>query len=444
MKLPNPPKSFNVLFEKHAKYIPEIYSKVGSGLYKSKYLHWEELRFKPSPEGLTPEQHWLGMKLRRSPLLQKTPLKDKAGEPFAFLQPDPIPELLHSIDMAAGGRIEISPLITNAETKDRYYLSSLIEEAITSSQIEGAAVTREVAKEMLRTGRKPRDRSERMIVNNFLTMRRIGELRHEELSIPLILEIHRLVTDQTLGCADCSGRFRRSSEEVEVGDEFDSTLVYHVPPPATELRKRVQSMCDFANGKTQDRFVHPILKAVILHFWLAYDHPFVDGNGRTARALFYWAMLRSGYWLMEFVSISHVIRTRIVQYYQAFLFTESDENDLTYFLLFHLDVMKKAIDALNAYIAKKTEEVRSLERGLKGMGRFNYRQRALLSHALRHPSHIYTVESHRNSHNVVTQTARSDLLQLVEVGLLESERAGRRWQFTPVTELEATLRRLPA
>lgn len=59
------------------------------------------------------------------------------------------------------------------------------------------------------------------------------------------------------------------------------------------------AMCAFPNGHLPDTFIHPAIRAIILHFWLGYDHPFVDGNGRTARALFYWAMLRQNYSLFE-------------------------------------------------------------------------------------------------------------------------------------------------
>ncbi|HEY5741239.1 MAG TPA: Fic family protein, partial [Terrimicrobiaceae bacterium] len=62
--------------------------------------------------------------------------------------------------------------------------------------------------------------------------------------------------------------------------------VYHDPPPPEELETRMVAMCAFANGETPGFFVHPAVRAIILRFWLTYDHPFVYGNGRTARALF--------------------------------------------------------------------------------------------------------------------------------------------------------------
>jgi Fic family protein len=75
-----------------------------------------------------------------------------------------------------------------------------------------------------------------------------------------------------------------------------------------DLPERMRALCAFANMRTGvDGFVHPIVRAIILHFMLAYDHPYVDGNGRTARALFYWSALKDGYWLIEYVSISRII-----------------------------------------------------------------------------------------------------------------------------------------
>ena len=57
----------------------------------------------------------------------------------------------------------------------RFLVNSLMEEAIRSSQLEGATTSRRVAKEMLRTGREPRDRSERMIANNYRALQFMRE-----------------------------------------------------------------------------------------------------------------------------------------------------------------------------------------------------------------------------------------------------------------------------
>jgi Fic family protein len=118
---------------------------------------------------------------------------------------------------------------------------------------------------------------------------------------------------------------------------------------------------------------------------------------------------------------------------------ETDENDLTYFILYHLDVIRRALGELREFIRKETQRLRELERQLRGISALNHRQRALISHALRHPDHRYTIESHRVSQNVVYETARSDLLDLRDRGLMRAEKVGRTWHFTPVADLEQRL-----
>ena len=252
-------------------------------------------------------------------------------------------------------------------------MRSLVEESITSSQLEGASTTREVAKQMIMEKRRPRDRSERMIMNNYQTMERILGLRHQDMTRELLLEIHSLVTEDALDNPSAHGRFRRPDENIVLSDDYGE--VFHVPPPAAELEARIDSLLLFANRTDPARFVHPFLKSMILHFLLAYEHPFVDGNGRTARALFYWSMLKHGYWLFEYITISKIILKSPVRYGMAFLHSETDDNDLTYFLLYHADVVLAAIDELYQYIDRRTKEVTAANAELKSQKGLNHRQR---------------------------------------------------------------------
>ncbi|MBN1868410.1 Fic family protein [Candidatus Sumerlaeota bacterium] len=418
-----------------------LLSRAGEIASSEDYHHWDKLIHLEPPQGLSHEEWWWLIKfVQRSPLLREIVLRDKKGKPFVLCAVPQIAEKLHMIDRGAGGFIEMPPEVTNPDVKDRYYVSSLIEEAIRSSQLEGALTTRQVARDMIRSGRPPRDRSEQMILNNYRTMEHIGALKNKPLTKEIVFDLHRRVTEGTLDKPDAAGRLRRSDEHICVGDEYGE--VFHDPPPAEQLDERLSRMCEFANGGGSKEFIHPVLRAIILHFWLAYDHPFVDGNGRTARALFYWSMLKQGYWLFEFVSISRTIHKAPAQYGRAFLYTETDDNDLTYFILYHLEIVEDAVKALHEYIAKKTRELRAIDRILRVSVALNHRQRALLAHALRHPRHQYTTESHLNSHRVVYQTARSDLLDLVRRGLLVKSKIGRTFYFRPVENLEESLRSL--
>ena len=283
-----------------------------------------------------------------------------------------------------------------------------------------------------------------MILNNFRTMQAIRSHKDSPLSPDLVFEIQHSVTHGTTDDDTAAGRLRRPDEAIHVVDERDGTGL-HTSPPAGQLPQRLDEMCAFANAAEGDSgpFVHPVLRSIILHFWLAYEHPFVDGNGRTARALFYWSMLRHGYRLVEFLTVSHIIRRAPAQYARAFLYTETDDNDLTYFIHYHLGVLDHAVRALNQYIARKSEQRQQLEPVLRGLTDLNHRQRALLGHALRHPNYRYTIHEHRMSHGVVYQTARTDLLELVETGLLDARKIRNRWYFDPVADLENRLSGTP-
>ena len=420
--------------------ILKVFQAVGDSTCDGRYLHWDEIRFRKPPEGLTHQDWWLGLKMRRRSAYRNIPLKDSSGNNFHFSVPDLVTDLLHQIDRGGGTFVEIPEQVTNAEQRDRYVVRSLMEEAITSSQLEGAATTRDVAKKMLAEGRKPRDRSERMIVNNYVTMRRIVELKGKLLSPDMVLQIHREISDGALDTADGAGRFRRPEENIKISDKIEGT-VFHTPPPASELPTRLQAMCDFANGKTPDYFVHPVIRGIILHFWLAYDHPFVDGNGRTARALFYWQMLHSGYWLFEYISISQFLRKAPVQYGTAFLHTETDENDLTYFIIHQTEIIRRALKELHDYVARKSSETRACLDALQKHPELNHRQQALIAHAVRHPNFAYQIAGHGARHDVTYATARADLLELAKLKFLEHQKVGRAFVFIAPKDLESKLRR---
>lgn len=405
-----------------------------------RYLHWDSLRRRTPPDGLTVREWWLALKVARRPLLRSLPLVDAEGRPFRYALPDPALKMLHQVDQQASGEIALAEEVTNPATRDRYVVSSLIEEAITSSQLEGANTTRPVAKEMLRSGRPARTKDERMIANNYRAMNAVRSWLGEPLSVERVLELHRIVTDGTLDNPDAAGRFQRADEpRVNVVDP-DGKVVF-IPPPAEQLPDRAQAMVSFANGDGQDEgFLHPVMRAVLLHFWLAHDHPFEDGNGRTARALFYWSLLRSGYWLAEFLSISRILRRAPMRYGRSFLYTETDEGDVTYFALYQLGVILRSIEDLHAYLKRKMEEKREIERMLC-RSNLNHRQIALVSHALRHLDADYTFRSHQRSHGIVYQSARNDLLDLEARGLLTRVEVGQTFHFRPVQDLPEALTR---
>ena len=443
MKLPVPPPPWLSLFERHAGQIPVI---LGHGIraeVRGVYEHWDHLRHLTPPQGLDVEQWWLGIKLARQSLCKALPLHDKSGKPFHVCPSDGIQRQLFQVARDAAGALQGAGELPSGVMQERYLVRSLIEEAMTSSQLEGAATTTQVAKDMLRSGRAPRDYGERMIVNNFRTMRELKRWLGQPLTPDIVFEIHRMLTDGTLKDPAAAGRLRRADENIFVEDETGATL--HVPPSARELPRRMQALCDFANQNDEsDFFIHPVVRAITIHFMIGYDHPFVDGNGRTARALFYWSMLRAGFWMTEYFSISSILKQAPAQYTRAYLYTESDDGDASYFVAHQLGVLLKAIDGVHAYIDRKQQahaQAQTLLRPGSALARrLNHRQRALLLNALRNPGKAYTIAVHQRTHDIAYDTARSDLVGLVDARLMRRDKQGKAHVFVARPDLAEKLR----
>ena len=412
--------------------------------HRGRYLHWEDMRVRKPPSGISLEEWWLGTKMARSASERTLPFKSVNGEFFKFSNIDLIQEAVHRIDQQASGRILADDVAINLRSSDRYLVSSIVEEAITSSQLEGASTTRRVAKEMLASGRKPRDRSETMIVNNFQAMLFSQSIHEQALSSDEVLELHRILTEGTLENPEAAGRLQ-APEDKRVGVYWgQEELLLHQPPKAQELPVRLDNLCRFANGELDTRFIHPVVKAIIVHFCLAYDHPFEDGNGRTARALFYWSLLHDGYWLAQYISISSILNKAPAKYAMSYLYTESDDYDLTYFIVYQLGVIERAITSLYKYLARKIAETRQVEALIHDSSNLNHRQIAVLQHALRDPGESFTIAAHRRMHRVTYETARSDLLRLEDMELLVKSRAGKTFVFRSPKNLEDRLRSLTA
>ncbi|HEX5593119.1 MAG TPA: Fic family protein [Solirubrobacterales bacterium] len=408
-----------------------------------RYLHWDKLRRLPHPPGLSSRQWWLKIKLARANERRELPLADIDGQPFGFTLPDDVLRHLHLVDQRCSGEIGMEKVVTSEkEARRRFLVNSLMEEAIRSSQLEGATTSRLIAKEMLRSGRRPKDHGERMIANNYRALQFVRDDLSEDLTPEAVLELHRIVTEGTLKNPDAAGRLQRPDEErVAVFDRDDQEHPVHRPPPAEELPERMEMLCRFANEPDEgEQFVHPVVRAILLHFWLAYDHPFEDGNGRTARILFFWAMRKHNYWLAEYLPISRFIRKARAQYERAFLETETDEGDTTYFLIHQLRVIEQAIDDLDRYLQQKIAEQNEMKARLRALDTLNGRQLVLLTHAAKNPDHTYTFAGHARSNRVTHETARSDLGDLADRGFLVRRRRGRTYVFEVPDDLPERLR----
>jgi len=422
--------------------LPQPDGPMGEHLH-DEYLHWDKLRHLDPPGNLTSREWWFRIKIGRLADTRLLPITATDGSGFSYCLPDKVLRHLHRIDQRLATGIGLGgPKVAGRQMEGRFLVNARMEEAIRSSQLEGATTSRQVAQDLLRTGRRPRDLGERMVVNNYRALGFMREELGDRLTPDGVLALHEVITKDTLDDPDASGRLQRPDEErVKIIYHDEDEQPIHRPPPAELLPERLQMLCDFANqDETEGRFVPPVVRAILVHFWLAYDHPFLDGNGRTARILFFWVMRNRGRQLAEYLPISRLLRAAPTQYTRAFLETETDEGDTTYFLLHQLGVIERAIGDLDDYLQRKRDELRDVRRMLDDIEGLNGRQTVLLTHAIKHPDHLYTLGGHALSHRITHETARADLSGLVDQGLLLRRRRGRSYEFRPAPDLPQRLK----
>lgn len=399
---------------------------------QDEYLYWDKIKYKTND--CTPLELWSVIKLFR--LLRRKDVNFNSYN-FHYVITDYIQKALHQFDMHIGGTLGSN--IGIAETdKTKFIISSIMEEAISSSQMEGASTTRKKAKEMIEQDKKPKNKSEKMILNNFITMKYIVQHKSEDLTPENLLYIHKLITNNTLEDLEDEGKFRENND-VHVVNHSNSEIV-HTPPLESELEKLINDLCIFFNTDSEE-FIHPIIKGCIIHFMIGWIHPFTDGNGRTARAIFYWYMLKKGYWLTEYLSISRIIKDTKSQYEKAYLYTEIDENDLTYFISYHIKTMEKAFIALKEYINLKQKEVFQAAKFMKIPG-VNDRMAQILKIIHDDPDRILNTKEMEARFNISNYTARTDLKSLVELGFLEIIQVNKQKQnFVKSPTFESSLKK---
>lgn len=386
----------------------------------SRYLYWSDIKYRV-PSGMTDVELWSIVKSVRN----LTDVKIWSQNNIHFSLTNTMQRLCHEFDMNFGGSWGASKIFPADKTSQGLYLiSSIMEEAIASSQMEGAATTREVAKDMLRKKISPRNKSQRMILNNYNTINFIRDHAKEELTPGLIMQIHGMMTENALDIPDASGRLRREDENIVVGNGITGEIV-HTPPSAECLNDFLIQLCTFFNDDKTEIFVHPIIRAITIHYLVGYYHPFADGNGRTARALFYWYMMKSNYWLVQYLSISRIIKGSKKSYEKAFLYSESDSNDIGYFIQYNLEVLLKSFDALSRYIKRKHNDKKKAER-LLHLGNITERQSQLLSLYIENPDAVLISTDVVAKFGVTPGTAKSDLRDLTNKGYLKEISLNRR------------------
>lgn len=401
---------------------------------QGRYLPFEDLRYRWA-SGLDARLCWaLVKKARVAQYIHLLPL----GEPAQWGKFVPTPTAQKALSVVDRQTTTASLEYMTSQIGERahfsYLLNDLIEdEAISSSQLEGAATTTRVAKDMLKQRRQPRTPDERMVMGNYRMMNFAWEKRYEPLSVELIASIHRVGVEGIDDEQYDPGLFR-TNDEVVVQDGEGNTV--HSPPPVAGLVRRLDLLSQWINqpqgSPRQKNYLHPLIKAITLHFALGYEHPFRDGNGRVARALFYWFMFKHEFSAFRYIAISLLLRNAPVKYGRSYLHSEADELDLTYFIEFQCSVILRAVEGFTDVYRKSVAYSEDFEHWLTCSGffdRLTERQRAIYQVARSGVAKEFTAGNVKEHLGCAYNTAVSALSGLVELQVFEKKKMGREWVY---------------
>ena len=401
---------------------------------QGRYLPFDELRYRWAP-GMDSSLCWaLVKKARTAQYSSLLPL----GEPVqwgTFVLTPLAQKTISAVDrQATTASLEYMTSQIGEHAHFSYLLNDLIEdEAISSSQLEGAATTTRVAKDMLKRKRLPRTPDERMVVGNYKMMNFAWEKRYEPLSAELMTAMHRVGVEGIDDAQYSPGAFR-NNDDVVVQDGEGNTV--HTPPPAAGLEARLQVLADWLNQSHDDPeregYVHPLIKGIALHFALGYEHPFRDGNGRVARALFYWFMFKNDFSAFRYIAISILLRNAPVKYGRSYLNTEADDLDLTYFIDFQCSVILRAVSGFTEAYRKSLAHTELFDRWLTESGffdRLTEKQRAIYHVAKSGMAKEFTAFNVKENLDCSYGAASATLNGLVELNVFEKRRMGREWVF---------------
>ncbi len=397
------------------------------------YVYWDPFMHYKMPKGFKPEEAWSYLKFTRQISTESTPITSIDKKPFFINLTKGMYKKLSFIDSNTSGFLTSdTEKPTNAQ-RSQLIMSGLTEEAIASSQIEGANTSRKVAKEMLLTNRKARTRDEQMIINNYQVMQRLLDWKDLELSKSMLIDIQKNITTGTLDDEQDSGRFRKDEDYIGVVDRLTGETVF-TPPKADFVSSELDKLIEYANApESENDFVHPVIKASLLHFWLAYLHPFVDGNGRTARAIFYWYLLRNNYWMFQYLSVSRIIKRSKTQYDKAYLYSEYDDNDITYFIHYKLRAIVLSIKDFVEHYERKLAKEKVIQKIAGQLREYNERQIDLLQDFNINKDKIIDLSSYKGHYRISYETARTDLSHLTEKNLIDRIISGKKYVYVPNT-----------
>ena len=361
--------------------------------FMDRYLSREEIAYR-LPVSMPISQFWPVMEGARKKAAISLPLKAQNGQPFWFV-------INKTIEAQCDAVAEIARRsFVFDELSEQIMEEATIDEAVWSSVIEGAFTSKADAARIIRQDKTPTNKSEQMVKNNYQALLYVLDHLDDPITAQTLIDIARIVTHE-------------ASDEMVEG--FRTIPVYvtgregvvYTPPEAAA----VPTMMDDLIAFIAESELHPLLKACIAHFYFVYVHPFTDGNGRTARALSYMMLLRTGYDFFRYFSISGLIAEERSRYYKSMRQVEMSGNDMTYFIDYYSAMLSRSVGKMKEHLLGHVLTEKCMKT-LEATGRLNDRQIKGARWLLEGKPGQVTVDAWKKKFRTATETARQDLMLL--------------------------------
>ncbi len=248
--------------------------------------------------------------------------------------------------------IENAPLVPAWEAKFRE--EALVRTVHHGTHIEGNELNITEAEKVLAGGKiVGRDRDIQEVLNYRNVLQFIEQYDNNEISSETLKHIHSLTVHRML-TDDVVGEYRRT--QVVVKNSQTGEITFR-PPPAVEIPFLIDSFLRWLNGVGPDD-MHAVLKAGIVHYELVRIHPFLDGNGRVARAAATLVLVKEGYDIKRFFSLEEYYDREPLAYYDALQSVAKQEGNLTNWIEYFTE-------GLAIELTRIKEKVKSLSTDLK-------------------------------------------------------------------------------
>lgn len=313
-----------------------------------------------------------------------------------------------------------SPILPGVEDKLRH--NALISRTYNSTSIEGNPLDQSQVKVIVEGGKltaRPRDKRE--IVNYAGTLKYLEKIAGSNLlKEPVIRRLQGMITKGVLPAGQC-GRYR--DRMVYVVNHIGQTVF--TPPPAKDVPGLVNDLVNWLNGGAS-RELHPVLTAGIAHYELVRIHPFVDGNGRAARALATLILYQRGFDIKHFFALDDYYNEDRDAYYAALQYVDPARRDLTQWLEYFTEGVAVQMGKIEAKVAGLARD--PIVSRLKRRVILKERQWQLLEF-VKQNGRVSNLEYQKATH-ISREMAKRDLSFLVKNGILKQKGGGRSVYYT--------------